>query len=153
MKFADKFELLDAVTSGRVETFRARNAATDERVLVHVFDAPPKKPDQPTVLWVLESFRVLAPSPPGLVLEAGKYPGTTYAYLVTQVPEDVALREWAKCYEMAVVETAELPPVPGKTEAGGDRPGMAESGPPASGAHASGGLVSGGLGSGGLASG
>lgn len=99
MKFAEKYELSDAITTGRVETFVGLDVARGEKVLVYIFDAPPKKPAQPTVQWVLESFRAVAPEPPGLVVATGKYGGTTYAYLVTQVPDDAVLRRWAQAYE------------------------------------------------------
>jgi hypothetical protein len=109
MKFADKYELFEAVTTGRLETFMGEDVARGERVLVHIFDAPIKKPDQPTVLWVLESFRALAPEPPGLVIGTGRYGATSYAYLVTQVPDDVALQQWKRAYESSTAETREIP--------------------------------------------
>jgi hypothetical protein len=109
MKFADKYELSEAVTSGRLETFMGRDIGSGEPVLVHIFDAPVKKPDQPTILWVLESFRAVAPEPPGLVIATGKYGGTSYAYLVTQVPDDAALRKWKQAYESSTAETREIP--------------------------------------------
>jgi hypothetical protein len=109
MKFADKYELFDAVTTGRIEAFMGRDVASGERVLVHIFDAPVKKPDQPTVLWVMESFRTVAPEPPGLVIAAGRYGATSFAYLVTHVPEDAALRKWKEAYESSTAETREIP--------------------------------------------
>jgi hypothetical protein len=112
MKFADKYELSDAVTSGRLETFLGRDVGSGERVLVHIFDAPVKQPGQPTVMWVLESFRALAPEAPGLVIAAGRYDGTSYAYLVTRVPDEAALRQWKQTYESSTAETRELPVMP-----------------------------------------
>ena len=109
MKFADKYELSDAVTSGRLETFLGRDVGSGERVLVHIFDAPVKQPGQPTVMWVLESFRAIAPEPPGLVIAAGRYDGTGYAYLVTRVPDEAALRQWKQSYESSTAETREFP--------------------------------------------
>ena len=108
MKFANKYELFEAVTSGRVETFFAKDLASGERVLLHIFEAPEKKPEQPTVLWVLESFRRVAPNPPGLVLETGRYSGTTYAYLVTKLPDNAALKLWTRSYESPGAETQEI---------------------------------------------
>src|SRR5208282_2606847 len=108
MKFANKYELFEAVTSGPVETFFAKDLASGERVLLHIFEAPEKKPDQPTVQWVLESFRRLAPDPPGLVVETGQYSGTTYAYLVTKLPDDAALQRWTQSYQSQEKETHEI---------------------------------------------
>ena len=107
MKFANKYELFEAVTSGRVETFFAKDLTSGERVLLHIFEAPEKKPDQPTLIWVLESFRKVAPEPPGLVVETGRYSGTTYAYLVTKLPDDASLRRWTQSYDSHVKETQE----------------------------------------------
>jgi hypothetical protein len=109
MKFADKYELFEAVTTGRLETFIGEDVARGERVLVYIFDAPIKKADQPTVLWVLESFRALAPEPPGLVIATGRYGATSYAYLVSQVPDDLALQQWKRAYESSIAETREIP--------------------------------------------
>jgi hypothetical protein len=109
MKFTDKYELFDAITTGRLEAFMGRDGASGERVLVHIFDAPVKKPDQPTVLWALESFRAVAPEPPGLVIAAGRYGSTSYAYLVTQVPDEAILRKWTQAYESSTAETREIP--------------------------------------------
>jgi hypothetical protein len=109
MKFADKYELSEALTTGRLETFVGRDVGSGAPVLVHIFDAPPKKADQPTVLWALESFRAVAPDPPGLVISAGRYGGTSYAYLVTQVPDDAALKRWTQAYESSMAETWEIP--------------------------------------------
>jgi hypothetical protein len=105
MKFENKYELSDAVTSGRLETFFAKDLASGERVLVHIFEAPEKKPNQPTVLWVLESFRNIAPEPPGLVVETGRYGGTTYAYLVTKLPDEAVLQGWKQSYESSAAKT------------------------------------------------
>jgi hypothetical protein len=112
MKFANKYELSDAVTSGRLETFMGRDVGSGERVLVHIFDAPVKQPGQPTVMWVLESFRAIAPEAPGLVIAAARYGETSYAYLVTQVPDEAALRQWKQTYESSIADTRELPVMP-----------------------------------------
>ena len=108
MKFADKYELFDAITTGRLEAFKGREVASSKPVLVHIFEAPVKRPDQPTVQWVMESFRVVAPEPPGLVIATGRYDGTSYAYLVTQVPDDAALQRWTEAYESSNATTREV---------------------------------------------
>jgi hypothetical protein len=105
MKFADKYEILKTVTDGPVETFVANDIRRGYAVLVHIFDAGEQKPNQPTVQWVMEAFRSFAPEPAALVLEAGRYSGTLYAYLVTQVPEEAALHKWVERYRVLVQET------------------------------------------------
>jgi hypothetical protein len=104
MKFANKYELFESVTSGRVETFFAKDLASGQRVLLHIFEAPEKKPDQATVQWVLESFRKVAPDPAGLVIETGRYSGTTYAYLVTKLPDTATLERWRESYEASAIK-------------------------------------------------
>ena len=99
MKFTTKYEILEPITRGSVETFVARSTATDERVLVYIFECPEQRPDQPTVQWVLESFHAVAPDPPELVLGTGRYSGTSYAYLATKLPDSAALQEWVRSYE------------------------------------------------------
>jgi hypothetical protein len=112
MKFGEKYELLESLTTGAVETFVANDKVRGERVLVHILHGDPQKPNQPTVQWVLDSFRRVAPEPVGLVLEAGRYSGTLYAYLVTKLPEEAALRAWAKQYKAQARDTQEIPAPP-----------------------------------------
>ncbi len=113
MKFTEKYELLESLTTGAVETFFANDKVRGERVLVHILRCDPRNPNQPTVQWVLEAFRRLAPEPVGLVLEAGPYSGTLYAYLVTKLPDEGALRVWVLQYEARPRDTQEIPaPVP-----------------------------------------
>jgi hypothetical protein len=109
MKFAEKYELLESLTTGAVETFFANDKVRGERVLVHILRCDPRKPNQPTVQWVLEAFRRLAPEPVGLVLETGPYSGTLYAYLVTKLPDEAALRAWVQQYEARPRDTQEIP--------------------------------------------
>jgi hypothetical protein len=99
MKFAAKYEILEPITRGSVETFVARSLGTDERVLVHIFECPEQRSDQPTVQWVLESFQAVAPAPAELVLATGSYSGTSYAYLATKLPDNAKLQEWVRSYE------------------------------------------------------
>jgi len=44
MKFANKYELFEAVTSGRVETFFAKDLPNGERVLLQIFEARRRNP-------------------------------------------------------------------------------------------------------------
>lgn len=107
MKFGEKYELLESLTTGVVETFAANDRVRGERVLVHIIDCPPPKPEQTTAEWALESFRSLAPEPPGPVLETGKYSGTKYAYVVTKPADEAAAKSWIKLYELHAQETKE----------------------------------------------
>ena len=112
MKFGEKYELLESITTGAVETFVANDKMRGERVLVHILHGDPQKPNQPTVQWVLDSFRRVAPEPVGLVLETGRYSGTLYAYLVTKLPEETALRGWVKQYRAQTRDSQEIPAPP-----------------------------------------
>jgi hypothetical protein len=109
MKFGDKYELLESLTTGGVETFVANDRVRGERVLVHILHCDPQRANQPTVQWVLETFRRVAPEPAGLVLETGRYSGTLYAYLVTKLPEEAALQGWVRQYKAQARDTQEIP--------------------------------------------
>ncbi len=76
--------------------------------MVHILHCDPQKPNQPTVQWVLDSFRRVAPEPAGLVLETGRYGGTLYAYLVTKMPDKAVLRGWVQQYDIQAKDTQEL---------------------------------------------
>jgi hypothetical protein len=107
MKFTDKYELLETLTTGAVETFVANDRIRGDRVLVHIVECLPSKPDQSIMEWVLESFRRLAPEPVGPVLETGKYSGAQYGYLVTRAPDEAAEKGWVRRYELQTEDTRE----------------------------------------------
>lgn len=108
MEFADKYELLEPVTTGAVESFIGNNRTRGERVLVHILQCEPQKPNQPTVQWVLDAFRKRAPDPVGMVLETGRYSGTTYAYVITTLPENAELADWVARYNNQTKDTQEF---------------------------------------------
>ena len=85
----------------------ANDKVRGERVLVHILDCATQKPNQPTVQWVLDAFRAAAPEPVGLVLETGRYSGTLYGYLVTEMPEEAALKDWLRRYNDHTRDTQE----------------------------------------------
>jgi hypothetical protein len=109
MKFGEKYELLESLTTGGVETFVANDKVRGERVLVHILECEAQKPNQPTVQWVLEAFRRVAPEPVALVLETGRYSGTLYGYLVTKMPGEAALTKWVQLYRSQARETQDIP--------------------------------------------
>ena len=74
---------------------------------MHIVECAPQKPDQTTAEWALESFRKLAPDPPGPVLETGKYSGVKYAYVVTKPADETMVRAWVRRYELQVEDTKE----------------------------------------------
>jgi len=112
MKVANKYELFDPLTTGKVEVFVARDLASGERVLVHLFEGGPSPSDPPTSDWAVEAFRALAPVPPGAVIDVGRYTGTAIAYLVTKVPDADALQKWVVAYESYAQKTQEIPVTP-----------------------------------------
>ena len=107
MKFSEKYELFESLTTGAIETFVANDKVRAERVLVHIVECAPQKPDQTTAEWVLESFRKLAPEPPGPVLETGKYSGAKYGYVVTKPADENVVKAWVRRYELQVEDTKE----------------------------------------------
>jgi len=107
MKFSEKYELLETLTTGAVETFVAHDKVRGERVLVHIVECSPQKADQTTAEWVLEAFRRQAPEPPGSVLETGKYSGPKYGYVVIKRSDETAVKRWVRQYELQADETKE----------------------------------------------
>src|SRR5215469_7784852 len=107
MKFIEKYELRESLTTGVIETFVANDKIRGERVLVHIVECAPQTPDQSTAEWALESFRRLAPEPCGPVLETGKYNPSKYAYVVVKPPEEASVRAWVRRYELQADETKE----------------------------------------------
>jgi hypothetical protein len=122
MKFGEKYELLESLTTGGVETFVANDKIRGERVLVHILECEAQKPNQPTVQWVLEAFLRVAPEPAALVLETGRYSGTLYAYLVSRMPDEAALTNWLRLYKAQGRDTQDIPSRPAKPTAESQAP-------------------------------
>lgn len=107
MKFSEKYELLQSLTTGAIETFVANDKVRGERVLVHIVECAPQTSDQTTAEWALESFRKVAPEPAGPVLETGKYSPPKYAYVVIKPADEAAAKAWVRRYELQADETKE----------------------------------------------
>jgi hypothetical protein len=108
MKLTEKYELVEPVTSGRIHTFIARNLSTSEQALVHLFECAKTKAGQPAAISVLQAFRCVAPSPPGLVTEAGTSEVGSLAYVITRMPSAAALRTWVQAYKISTDTTQEF---------------------------------------------
>ncbi len=108
MKLTEKYELIEPVTRGRINSFVARDLSTSEQALVHLFECARGKSRQPAALWVLQAFRCLAPSPPGLVIEAGTSESSSLAYVITLMPSPEALRAWVQAYKLSTETTQEF---------------------------------------------
>ncbi len=98
MKFADKYEILEMVTSGRVSTFLARERATQEPVVVYTFECAGASAGELNTASIIARFAALAPSPPGIIVKAGFDEASSSAFITTKMPESAALQEWARAY-------------------------------------------------------
>jgi hypothetical protein len=108
MKLTEKYELVEPITRGRINSFVARDLSTSEQALVHLFECAGTHAGQPAALWVLQAFRCLAPSPPGLVIEAGTSETSSLAYVITRMPSSAALRAWVQAYKLSTETTQEF---------------------------------------------
>ncbi len=108
MKLTEKYELVEPVTRGRINSFVARDLSTSEQALVHLFECSPTKGGQPAAVRVLQAFRCLASSPPGEVIEAGTSASSSLAYVITRMPSPAALRAWVQAYKLSTETTQEF---------------------------------------------
>jgi hypothetical protein len=108
LKLTEKYELVEPVTSGRINSFIARDLVTSEQALVHLFECTKQEGTQSPAVWVLQAFRSIAPSPPGLVTEAGTSQSGSLAYVITHMPSSAALRAWVQAYKLSTETTQEF---------------------------------------------
>jgi hypothetical protein len=108
LKLTEKYELVEPVTRGRINSFIARDLSTSEQALVHLFECAGSRSGQPAALWVLQAFRCLAPSPPGRVIEAGTSESSSLAYVITLMPSASSLRAWVQAYKLSTETTQEF---------------------------------------------
>lgn len=110
MKFEGIYETLQKVAIGPVVTLIARNKTSNQKVIVHTFEYSEQAINQPAMRDVISAFSALAPQPVGPVIDAGKFDGTPFAYLVTRWPGDEALADWVRLYEAGLEEKGRASP-------------------------------------------
>jgi hypothetical protein len=115
MRFLGKYELLEQLTVGKVETFAAYPIGGGERLLVHVFALPALIKSAPTNRDLLKYMEEISPPALGTLLDAGRYDDGSQAYVVTKFPRDpAALGTWVEAYKASVKSkhdtTAEVVP-------------------------------------------
>lgn len=98
MKFTEKYEILELLTSGRVSTFLARERATQTQAVVHTFECPATFSAESQNSSILKHFASLAPNPMEPVIEVGFDASSSSAFVVTRVPAASALQSWVHAY-------------------------------------------------------
>src|SRR5580700_8483694 len=98
MKFTEKYEVLELLTSGRVSTFLARERVTRAQAVVHTFECPANLPVESRSSSILRHFASIAPIPTEPLIGVGFDEGSSSAYLVTRVPAPGALQSWVQAY-------------------------------------------------------
>src|SRR5436305_340011 len=110
MKFADKYEILEMVTSGRVSTFLARERTTQQPVVVYTFECAGSSASDLNTASIVAKFASLAPSPPGVIVKAGFDEASSSAFITTKMPETSALQEWVRGYHAFGKPITPVPP-------------------------------------------
>jgi len=73
MRFLGRYELLEQLTVGKVETFASYPIGGGERLLIHVFALPALIKSAPTNRDLLGYMEAISPPALGTVLDAGRY--------------------------------------------------------------------------------
>lgn len=106
MKFSDKYEILEIVTSGRVSTFLARERTTQDPVVVYTFECVGTGAGDLSTASIISRFCSLAPNPPGMIVKAGFDGPSSSAFITTKMPDSAALKAWVAAYQSFVVGAA-----------------------------------------------
>jgi hypothetical protein len=114
MRFLGKYELLEQLTVGSVETFVAYPIGGGERLLIHVFALPALIKSDLKNSDLLAYMETMSPPALGALLDAGRYDDGTQAFLVTKFPRDPSLlANWIEAYKSTLrkqdTTTAEAP--------------------------------------------
>src|SRR5215469_13366373 len=105
MRFLGKYELLEQLTVGKVETFAAYPIGGGERLLVHLFALPALIKSAPTNRDLVGYMETMSPRALGTVLDAGRYDDGSQAFVVVKFPRgSAALSNWVEAYK-ALVKT------------------------------------------------
>ena len=106
VKFEAKYETQRKVTSGAVETLIALDIASNQKVIVHIFECLNRVIAPRTEQELLNSFAGFGIEPAAMVIDAGTVDGTSLGYLVTTWPGDRGLDEWLRCYQRKFPSTS-----------------------------------------------
>ena len=99
MRSIGKYDLLEAIAGGDVEVFLAEEIRTRLRRLVCIIGWK-DDPKPPSTRDILQTFRRLAPDPPGVIIDSGQDAASRCVYLVTSYPSDpLAIETWVKAYD------------------------------------------------------
>jgi len=142
MRFLSKYELMEQLTLGKLETYSAHRIGGGERLLVHLFSLPTVSATELSNLELLQALERIAPLPPGPIVDAGRYDDGSQAFVVSKLPpEPGALQTWLESYRAQTAQkesTAELPELPGRSKpVTPPPPAPPESNPPPRGIHTS----------------
>jgi hypothetical protein len=99
MKFGDRYEILEIVTSGRVTTFLGRDRSTQEPAVVYTFEYAGMSFAELSTASIIARFASLAPSPPGTIVNAGFDEASCSAFITTKMPDAEALQGWVQAYQ------------------------------------------------------
>ena len=111
MKFGEKYEIVEMVTSGRVSTFLARDKNSQEPVVVYTFECAAGSSELNTAA-IIAKFASLAPSPPGIIVKAGFDAESSSAFITTKMPDAAQLKEWVRGYQSFGKAPSSPPPAP-----------------------------------------
>jgi hypothetical protein len=96
MRFLNKYEVQERITTGPISVFVAQETGSGLRRLVHILQCNEVAGDL-SAQQVLQMLCRIGPEPPGVVLDAGRYENTGYAYLITTLPADpLAVQRWVQ---------------------------------------------------------
>lgn len=112
MKFIEKYEIVEMLTSGRVCTFLARDRSTSEQTVVWTFECAEESVASDTSS-IVARFCSLAPNPPGMITAAGFDEQTCTAFLATRVPAPQELDAWVSAYHSFSKAAASKPALSG----------------------------------------
>jgi hypothetical protein len=110
MKFAERYEIQEMVTSGRVSTFLARDRNSQESVVVYTFEVAGTSAAELSTASIISRFSSLAPSPPGIIVKAGFDQASSSAFLTTKMPDPALLNKWVAAYHAFGKATAASTP-------------------------------------------
>ncbi len=117
MNFTEKYEILELLTSGRVNTFLVRERTTREQAVVHSFECPASFSPESRNPAILKHFSALAPMPAESIMEIAFDENSSSAFVVTKVPVADALQSWICAYRSFVGGVADEPPPADSTSA------------------------------------
>jgi hypothetical protein len=115
VRFTERYQPLQRLAEGSVETVAALDTASNEKVVIHIFGYRQEEGAPGSTEQILRLFGGMGAEPVSPVVAAGTFDSKALAYIVSKWPGDEVLAAWLRSYQGRFQGSAEAQSPAGAT--------------------------------------